>query len=70
MVTAGDALLEASELEAVLKDFVDKFGLSEVDEIIAYLCKLLDIQMSGYDFSTLPEEDFVHVGGPLLLNLN
>ncbi len=70
MVTSGESLLSASELNKVLDSFVQKFGLVQVGGIKYYLLTLLEKHMSGYDFSELPEEDFKHVGGPILLNLN
>lgn len=70
LVTSGDNLLSSDDLSKVLKDFNDKFGLNTVDDIENYLCKILEKHMSGYDFETLPLEDFKHVGGPILLNLN
>lgn len=63
-------LLEDEKLEAELKEFILKFGLDKVDDIEAYFKKLLDKHLSGYDFEALPEEDFLHIGGPILLNLN
>ncbi len=70
LVTSGENLLSSAELNSILDSFVEKFGLAQVEGIKHYLLTLLERHMSGYDFSTLPEEDFRHVGGPILLNLN
>lgn len=63
-------IIEDAKLEIELKEFIEKFGLAKVDDIFPYFKKLLDKHLSGYDFDSLPEEDFLHVGGPILLNLN
>lgn len=70
LFTDGEDLLPEKDLIASLDEFIKKFGLERVDAISAYLCKLLEQHISGYDFKNLPEGDFKHVGGPILLNLN
>ncbi|MFT6070684.1 MAG: hypothetical protein ACJAT2_001354 [Bacteriovoracaceae bacterium] len=67
---ARKQLREDHLIDEELKEFIEKFGLDKVDDILIYFKKLLDKHLSGYDFDTLPEEDFLHVGGPILLNLN
>lgn len=50
-----------------IKEFKNGFGLNDVYEFEKYLCYLLKSQMEGYDFENLGEEEFAHVGGPIIL---
>lgn len=70
MVVKGESLLSADELNQMLDDFISKFGLDAITEVKLYLLTLLESHMAGYDFESMAEEEFVHVGGPILLNLN
>jgi hypothetical protein len=51
-----------------IANFSKKYGLSEVNEFETYLYGILSEHLSGYEYDTLADEDFGHVGGPILLN--
>lgn len=51
-----------------IKAFSKQFGLDLVDGIDVYLYGIISEHLSGYEFDTLEDEDFSHVGGPILLN--
>lgn len=55
-----------------LKDQVEKFanhyGLNVVEEFSFYMYGIISEHLSGYEYDTLEDEDFSHVGGPILLN--
>ena len=61
-------LLEDTELKKVLDDFILKFGFQLIPHFETYLYGVLSEHLSGYELDTLAEEDFVHIGGPILLN--
>jgi len=55
-------------LKNKLEAFAVQFGLSEIEGVGKYLEHILDEQMSGYPIDQMKEEEFKHVGGPVLLN--
>ena len=55
-------------LSAKINDFTKSFGLHEVHNINDYFRVLITFHLSGYDISNLSDDEFRHVGGPLLLN--
>tara|TARA_Y100001936_G_scaffold252519_1_gene312514 strand:- start:2241 stop:3968 length:1728 start_codon:yes stop_codon:yes gene_type:complete len=55
-------------LSKTIFEFKLAFGFDEVDGFEDYLYALIYEHLSGYEFDTLEEEDFAHVGGPVLLN--
>lgn len=56
------------EIENDLLAFASKFGMSEVSGITEYLYTIIYEHLSGFDYSNLNDEDFKHIGGPILLN--
>ena len=71
--------LSIDELKLFLKDMADEllcgqiiqfenvFGFTEVENFNIYLHGILSEHLSGYEYDTLEDEDFKHVGGPILL---
>lgn len=59
---------EAEEMQVELKQFIEGYGLTEIQEFDRYLYGILTEHLSGYDFDSLNEEDFKHIGGPIFLN--
>ncbi len=51
-----------------LSEFIEKFGFSSINNFGEYFYGILSEHLSGYDFDTLGDEDFKHIGGPILLN--
>ncbi|MDA9189481.1 DUF6178 family protein [bacterium] len=49
------------------KTFLDSFGLSGVTHISSYLKFIVIEHLKGYEFESLKESDFKHVGGPIIL---
>tara|TARA_Y100000768_G_scaffold388748_1_gene386782 strand:+ start:5514 stop:7229 length:1716 start_codon:yes stop_codon:yes gene_type:complete len=60
--------IQDSEVQTELKSFVDSYGLAEIHEFEQYLYGILTEHLSGYDFDSLNEEDFKHIGGPIFFN--
>ncbi len=50
-----------------IETFGRMFGLGEVPGFVPYFSELLSEHMQGYDFDSLAEEEFRHVGGPIIL---
>lgn len=67
----GEEYLIKGEEDKVLREkihsFVEKFGLSKIPDFDRYLYQILLEQMNGYEVDTMSEEDFRHIGGPILL---
>ncbi|NOT78599.1 MAG: hypothetical protein HOP07_06300 [Bacteriovoracaceae bacterium] len=57
------------ELFKKIQNFVESFGLDQVFDFNNYLQDLLKSQLEGYDLDHMAEEDYKHVGGPIILTL-
>lgn len=66
--TSGEFTL-TPELFKKLKAFTDSFGLNHVYDFSSYLQDLLKNQLEGYEIEELKDEDFKHVGGPIILTI-
>lgn len=66
--TSGEFNL-SPELFKKIKAFSDSFGLSNVYDFNSYLQDLLKTQLEGYEIEELKDEDFKHVGGPIILTI-
>lgn len=59
---------EDTSLNKKLTKFAEKFGLSSIPKFDRYLYQVMVEQLNGYEIDGMSEEDFKHVGGPILLN--
>lgn len=50
------------------KFFIQKFGLEQIPRFDRYLYQIMLEQLNGYEIDGMTEEDFRHIGGPILLN--
>lgn len=57
------------KMKGALNGFIEAFGFNEVKDFDAYLYGILGEHLGGYEFDTLENDDFQHVGGPILLAL-
>lgn len=60
--------IEDSLLTEKISLFAQKFGLSLIPGFERYLYQVMTEQLNGYEIDNMSEEDFKHVGGPILLN--
>jgi hypothetical protein len=60
----------ANELEPLIERFRKQFGFYALRGFSEYLREILVGQLEGYDYHNLSEEDYRHVGGPIILSLN
>ena len=62
------AFVDSNSLSLKIQKFNKDYGLSTIQGMDLYLHGILDEQLSGYHFADLDDEEFKHVGGPILLN--
>jgi hypothetical protein len=69
----GEEYLIKGEEDPILRqkvaEFIKKFGLETIPRFEKYLYQIMLEQLNSYEIDTMTEEDFQHVGGPILLNL-
>jgi hypothetical protein len=49
-------------------EFIKKFGLELIPHFDRYIYQIMLEQLNGYEIDNMSEEDFKHIGGPILLN--
>lgn len=59
---------DSVEMSALIQKFVDSFGFQSIPRFETYLYGIMSEHLNGYNFSELEEEDYKHIGGPILLN--
>lgn len=68
----GQEYLIKGEEDLILRDktfaFIEKFGLKQVPRFERYLYQIMVEQLNGYEIDGMSDEDFKHIGGPILLN--
>lgn len=68
----GEEYLIKGEEDPVLREkirlFTEKFGLSGIPHFTGYVYQILVEQLNGYEIDGMSEEDFKHIGGPIILN--
>ena len=57
------------ELFKKIQKFTENYGLNQVYDFNNYLQDLLKSQLEGYELEHMQEEDFKHVGGPIILSM-
>ena len=68
----GEEYLIKGEEDPILREqthnFMKKFGLETIPRFDKYLYQIMLEQLNGYEVDGMTEEDFKHIGGPILLN--
>ncbi|MBA2404732.1 MAG: hypothetical protein H0V66_08165 [Bdellovibrionales bacterium] len=68
----GEEYLIKGEEDPILREqttlFIEKFGLEQIPLFDRYLYQIMIEQLNGYEIDGMSEEDFKHIGGPILLN--
>lgn len=68
----GEEYLIKGEEDPILREksvhFIQKFGLQMIPRFDKYLYQILVEQLNGYEIDSMDEEEFKHIGGPILLN--
>ena len=57
------------ELFKKIQKFSETYGLNQVFDFNNYLQDLLKSQLEGYDLDHMEEDDYKHIGGPIILNM-
>ena len=69
----GEEYLIKGEEDPILREktshFIKKFGLELIPRFDKYLYQIMLEQLNGYEIDGMSEEDFRHIGGPILLNI-
>jgi hypothetical protein len=69
---SGEEYLIKGEEDPILRErtvlFIEKFGLDQIPRFDKYLYQIMIEQLNGYEIEGMSEEDFKHIGGPILLN--
>ena len=67
----GEYLIKGEEdptLRSKSVEFKNKFGMQEISGFENYLYQIMVEQLNGYEIDDMVEEDYKHIGGPILLN--
>lgn len=69
MARDGEWLLKGEDPELLknVREFTERFGFSLVPRFDRWLLQVMVEQLNGYDIMNMDEEEFKHVGGPVLL---
>lgn len=64
----GEMLLKGEDAEVLrlVKEFTERFGLAQVPRFDRWLLQVMVEQLNGYDIQNMADEEFKHVGGPVL----
>lgn len=62
-------LIYSDSLKTSIDNFIDKFALTSANNFSNYILTLLDDHLAGYNFTDLNEDEFSHVGGPIILDI-
>ncbi len=69
IITSEGEFILTPELFKKIQGFSETFGLNLVYDFNNYLQDLLRTHLVGYDLHLMAEEDFKHVGGPIILTI-
>lgn len=61
--------MDSQEITTLIEAFLNRFGFADILDMDQYLYGIISEHLSGYDFDSLEDEDFKHIGGPILLNI-
>jgi hypothetical protein len=70
MINEDGKFVINANLYTTMQNFFKHFGLDQVYDINQYLQDLIKNALEGYDFLNLKDEDYRHVGGPIILAIN
>lgn len=69
LITTDGKFVLTPEIYSKIQLFAKSFGLDQVFDFNNYLQKIIVNSLEGYDFTELADEDFAHVGGPIILSI-
>lgn len=65
----SDELIINDQFLELSNNFFKSFGMERVENLDLFFSKIMKENLDGYNFNSLAEADFKHVGGPIILNL-
>ena len=69
IVTSDGKFILTPEMYKKIQNFAEAFGLNTVFDFNNYIQDLLKAQLESYEFDTMEQEDFKHIGGPIILTI-
>lgn len=69
LITSEGKFVLTPEIYSKIQLFAKNFGLDQVFDFNNYLQSIITNSLEGYDFDELKDEDFSHVGGPIILSI-
>jgi hypothetical protein len=69
IISTDGKFILTPELFKKMNDFSSSFGLNKVFDFNSYMQELLKAHLEGYEFETMDQDDFQHVGGPIILTI-
>ncbi len=55
------------QFKSRLESFISLYGLSDIPNIDQYFINITKLSLEGVDYSSLIDEDYEHIGGPIIL---
>ena len=68
-IDQNDEFILTDKIKKDVENFSNEYGLSQVPGFRCYLDYLLQYHLEGYEYSKIKDEQYKHVGGPILLVL-
>lgn len=59
---------DSEEVKISIQKFLDSFGFNSISRFETYLYGIMSEHLNGYNFDELTDEDYAHIGGPILLH--
>jgi hypothetical protein len=69
IISSDGKFVLTPELFKKIQNFAETYGLNQVFDFNNYLQDLLKSQLEGYDLEGMADEDYKHVGGPIILTI-
>lgn len=69
VITSDGHFVLTPEIFQKIVSFANTFGLNTIFDFNQYMQYILKNSLEGYDFQNLSDDDFKHVGGPIILCL-
>lgn len=68
IMTSEQELVPFENLSKEIEDFLTLYALNTIPGKARYLYQLLKNQLEGYDYQNMGDDEYKHVGGPILLH--
>lgn len=69
IISPEGQLVSSEKMKSSMKVFSENYGFNTVAGFVNYLEQILKDHLEGYDYTVLDENEYRHVGGPIILNV-